>query len=48
MTTRTRLGCRYSGRFDGHGGGDVERWSPWPTPDLAVRGWQLGGIQPCW
>jgi predicted ATPase/DNA-binding SARP family transcriptional activator len=48
MTTRTRLGCRYSGRFDGHGGGDVELWSPWPTPDLAVRGWQLEGGRLPW
>ena len=29
---------------DGHG--DVLLWSPWPTPDLRGRGWQLEGHPP--
>lgn len=32
--------------YDGHGCGDVELWSPWPTPDLAGRGWELEGHPP--
>ncbi|MCA1672601.1 MAG: hypothetical protein LC799_10485, partial [Actinobacteria bacterium] len=32
--------------YDGHGAGDVELWSPWPTPDLAGRGWELEGHPP--
>lgn len=32
--------------YDGHGSGDVELWSPWPTPDLTSRGWELEGHPP--
>ncbi|MDQ4009282.1 MAG: hypothetical protein M3228_00935 [Actinomycetota bacterium] len=32
--------------YDGHGCGDVELWSPWPTPDLTARGWELEGHPP--
>lgn len=32
--------------YDGHGSGDVELWSPWPTPDLTGRGWELEGHPP--
>lgn len=28
------------------GAGDVQLWSPWPTPDLTARGWQLEGHPP--
>lgn len=28
------------------GTGDVHLWSPWPTPDLSERGWELEGHPP--
>lgn len=30
----------------GHGRGEVELWSPWPTPDLREYGWRLHGHPP--
>lgn len=33
-------------RYYATGTGDVQLWSPWPTPDLADRGWQLEGHPP--
>jgi hypothetical protein len=32
--------------FAGAGTGEVLLWSPWPTPDLHPRGWQLEGHPP--
>ncbi len=32
--------------YDGHGSGAALLWSPWPTPDLTERGWQLQGHPP--
>ncbi|MGH3983019.1 MAG: hypothetical protein ACRDST_10140 [Pseudonocardiaceae bacterium] len=32
--------------YDGHGSGDVELWSLWPSPDLTGRGWELEGHPP--
>lgn len=32
--------------YDTQGGGTALLWSPWPTPDLADRGWQLQGHPP--
>lgn len=32
--------------YDGHGHGEVLLWSPWSTPDLRGRGWQLEGHPP--
>lgn len=32
--------------YDGHGCGDVELWSAWPTSDLTGRGWELEGHPP--
>ncbi len=32
--------------YDGHGAGAALLWSPWPTPDLTDRGWQLQGHPP--
>jgi hypothetical protein len=32
--------------FYAHGTGEVLLWSPWPTPDLAARGWHLVGHPP--
>ncbi len=32
--------------YDTHGTGAILLWSPWPTPDLTGRGWQLQGHPP--
>ncbi len=32
--------------YDQHGRGAALLWSPWPTPDLSERGWQLQGHPP--
>ena len=32
--------------YDDHGRGASLLWSPWPTPDLAGRGWKLEGHPP--
>ena len=32
--------------YDGNGSGAALLWSPWPTPDLTERGWQLQGYPP--
>ena len=32
--------------YDAHGTGATLLWSPWPTPDLTGRGWQLQGHPP--
>jgi len=33
-------------QFYRHGSGEVWLWSPWPTPDLTARGWNLMGHPP--